>query len=289
MTAERITRRRSFSIFAAALPAALRAAPNHLPAAQVERFLSDASVVSSASLSIGLTGTRRLTLSDGALTHDAHFQSIDIARSRVETPAGEEYGFRDTYKFNIAAYRLDRMLALNMTPPSVERTIHGQTGAVTWWIPGGLMEVDRLRRKIKPPDLEYFDLQIHQMIVFDQLIFNADRNLENLLLTRDGRIWLIDHSRGFRRREELRNPKALQRCEKGLMAALQRLDNAQLQAAADGLLLPGERDALLKRRDRIVGIFEKKAASEGASRIYYVLPPRAAEYPVEAIGGPWPN
>ena len=34
--------------------------------------------------------------------------------------------------------------------------------------------------------------------VFDQLIGNIDRNVGNLLITSDWRIWAIDHTRAFR-------------------------------------------------------------------------------------------
>ena len=37
--------------------------------------------------------------------------------------------------------------------------------------------------------------------VFDQLIYNTDRNLGNLVITTDWRVWMIDHTRAFRPEE----------------------------------------------------------------------------------------
>ena len=34
--------------------------------------------------------------------------------------------------------------------------------------------------------------------LFDQLIYNIDRNLGNLMITNDWTIWAIDHTRAFR-------------------------------------------------------------------------------------------
>jgi hypothetical protein len=281
--------RRQFSLFLASAPWALADSANHLSAEKVEEFLSKAKVVSFRNLGVGITGTRKLTLSDGSLTHDAHFQSINSAQSSFQSNRGTELNFRDSYKFNIAGYRLDRMLGLNMTPPSIERSHSGSTGAYTWWIPGGLMEVDRVRRKIVPPDVDLFNAQMHQLRVFDQLIFNTDRNLQNLLLTPDSKVWLIDHTRAFRINDDLKSAKDLEKCEKNLFAALKKLDSAGLKQTMDNYIRGTEISALLKRRDKIVTLFEKRAASRSAAEVFYELPPRAAEYPIETPGTPWPE
>ncbi len=49
-------------------------------------FLLNAKVIKSRSASKGITGVQRLTLSDGKLTHDASFQSIDESLSSAKMP-----------------------------------------------------------------------------------------------------------------------------------------------------------------------------------------------------------
>ena len=44
---------------------------------QIKQFLLTAKIVGVKQASKGITGTRRLTLSDGKVTHDASFQSIN--------------------------------------------------------------------------------------------------------------------------------------------------------------------------------------------------------------------
>jgi hypothetical protein len=40
-------------------------------------------------------------------------------RMTYQTAMGTELNFRDTWKFNVAGYKLDRLLGMNMVPVSV--------------------------------------------------------------------------------------------------------------------------------------------------------------------------
>ena len=119
---------------------------------QKEEFLLNAKVISSKEIGVGINNTRRATLSDGKLTHDAHVQTVDIRKQEFKTLNGMELNFRDSYKYNIAAYRLDRLLGLNMLPVSVERKVGGDTASMTWWVDDVMMmERDRYKKKIQVP------------------------------------------------------------------------------------------------------------------------------------------
>lgn len=102
------------------------------------------------------------------------------------------------------------------------------------------------------------------MRVFDQLIFNTDRNLGNLRIDRQWHIWMIDHTRAFRTRHDLRAPKNLVQCDRNLLARMKTLDQPTLERELAGYVNREEIKALLARRDRIVQFFEAK----GASSIY---------------------
>ncbi|HEY3440662.1 MAG TPA: hypothetical protein VGK29_07930 [Paludibaculum sp.] len=226
--------------------------------AEQEHFLLTARITNIRAGKGGITGTRRATLVNGAITHDAHIQTIDESKVRFEGANGTEMNFRDTYKFNIAAYRLDKLLDLQMIPPSVERNVEGMTGAVTWWVDDVLMEeTQRAKKGIEPPDGDRWNNQMYIVRVFDQLIFNTDRNLGNLLITKDWKLWMIDHTRAFRTRTTLLAPKNLTRCDRDLLAAMMRLNEKELHQELDPFLRRAEITALLKRRDQIVALFEK--------------------------------
>ena len=236
---------------------AAKAAEAQLTRAQKAEFLLKAKVVKTQSAPKGVTNTVRATLDDGSLTHQASIQVIDEYKTRFETPMGTEMNFKDTWKFNLAAYKLDQLLGLNMIPVTVERRYKGASGSFTWWVDDILMdEVDRTKKKIEPPDTENWNNQMHCVRVFDQLIFNVDRNLQNLLIDKNWQIWMIDHSRAFRMLTSLRESKNLEKCDTALLERLKGLTAETLKKELGGYLTAPEIKGVLTRRDRIVKTFE---------------------------------
>jgi hypothetical protein len=225
----------------------------------------------------GVTDAYRVTLSDGQRTHDAQVQNVDIFRDRFEvTPKYTEFNFRDTYRYNIAAYRLSRLIGLDNVPMSVPRLVDAKQAAVTWWIDDVAMnEGARLKLSARDrlgPNPSRTNAYIHILRVFDELIQNRDRNAGNLVWTKDWTMWMIDHTRAFRTDPELRNPKLLERCERSLFAGMQALTRDAISAAMRDNLLQPEIDALLARRDRIVKLFQEKIEKSGEAAVLYTLP-----------------
>ena len=244
--------------------------PGELSLDQKEQFLRTAKVIRKRDLSEGITRSSRATLSDGKLTHDAQIQDIDEFKQVFTSALGTELNFRDSYRYNIAAYRLARLLGLNMIPPSVERKIGGSSAAVTWWIDDFLMtEKERYFKKLGPPDSIRWNQQMYIVRVFDQLIYNVDRNLGNLVITKNWDLWMIDHTRSFRLNKRLKTEESLARCDRKLLEALRALDRTTLITQFGSVLRQGEIGALLARRDRIVEIFERKGAGPGGSEVLY--------------------
>ena len=90
---------------------------------------------------------------DGSITHDASFQAVDEHKARMETIRGTELGFVDSYKYNIAAYRLAELLGIDdMMPVYVERHWGGNPGSLSWWLPVKMDEVERHKQKLTAPD-----------------------------------------------------------------------------------------------------------------------------------------
>jgi hypothetical protein len=235
------------------------AAVSSLTDAEIERFLQTARVVRTRGTSKGVTGSRRATLTDGQLTHDAQIQTIDESKREFQSKRGTEFNFRDSWTFNVAAYKLDRMLGLNLVPVSVKRNWRTEQAAFTWWIDDVEMdEGDRQKKRIAPGKPERWNEQMQLIRVFDQLIYNTDRNLGNLLIGRDWRVWAIDHTRAFRRIEVLRSPENLTRCDRQVLERLKQLDRAALKAQLGDYLSDWDINALLARRNLIVAHFEQR-------------------------------
>ncbi|PYT28308.1 MAG: hypothetical protein DMG57_15220 [Acidobacteria bacterium] len=243
--------------------------------AEMEEFLRSATIVQRKALGTGVTSSDRAKLSDGHLEHDAHVQSVNIEKPTFTTSRGTELNFKDSYKFNIAAYKLDQILGLNMVPVSIERKVAGKTSAVTWWVDDVLMdELQRHNKNITPPDLDEWSKQMHILRVFDQLIYNTDRNLGNLLIDKRWQIWMIDHTRAFRSQRTLLNQKNLAMCDRTLLASLRKLDEETLMAELKAFLTKTEVKALIARRDLIVKFFDDEVASKGEGTVLYDLPRR---------------
>jgi hypothetical protein len=242
-------------------PQTKEASARRLTEEQKIQFLLTAKVGRTRSAAQGITGTLRATLSDGSLTHDASIQSIDESKMTFQTAMGMELNFRDSWKFDVAGYKLDRLLGLNMVPVSVERKHRGSSACFTWWVDDVLMlELDRIKKKLQPPDVQTWNEQMEIVRVFDQLIFNTDRNLGNLVIDKRWRIWMIDHSRAFRMSHDIREPKNLTRCDRALLAKMKELTEPQVTSAMGQYVTKSEIQAILARRDKIVKHFEEKGS-----------------------------
>ena len=258
---------------AAQTAAAPALAPVTLTPEQMEEFLLNARITGVKGVSQGVTNTRRATLSDGRITHDAQIQTVDIYLSMFKPPTGPpEMNFRDSYRYNIAAYRLAMLLGLDNVPMSVERRVDGKQAAVTWWVDDvAMIEGDRLKKKVQSPDPERTAMQIHVMRVFDELISNRDRNAGNMLWTNDWKMWMIDHTRSFRLGTELQRPALLERIERSLFDNVQTLTQDGVAKAVGTSLTRFEIEAMLGRRDAIVKVFQNRIAERGEASIVYAI------------------
>ena len=233
-----------------------------LTRAQKEDFLLHAKIVKSQHANKGVTDTIRATLSDGKITHDASIQRIDDTKHNFETPTGTELVFRDSWKYNLAAYKLDKLLGLNMIPAYVERSYEGSKASFSWWVEDVQMDEDtRQHKKLQAPDQVKWNQQMHVANVFNQLIYNTDFNMTNLLIDKNWDIWMIDFSRAFRSNTSLLDPKVLAQCDTDMLAKMKQLDESTLKREIGNYVEGTGIKGLLARRDKIVKFFEDKGPS----------------------------
>jgi len=241
--------------------------------AQIEDFLLNAKVIRTKTSKKGITGTLQATLTDGTLTHDAQIQTIDERKAQFVSDKGTEFNFRDSWSFNVAAYKVDRLIGMQMVPVSVARRWRSQEAAFTWWIDDVLMdEGERLKKKLQPPSSAAWNQQMQLVRMFDQLIANIDRNMGNLVITRDWRMWAIDHTRAFRTYNTLSTPKNVTRVDRAVVARLKALDRDAMKTT-DKYLSSFEIDALLKRRDAIIERLEMLGPAALYDRMEWAITP----------------
>ena len=240
---------------------------------QIKEFLRTAEVIKSKPSSKGVTHPSRLTLSNGTITHDASFQTIDEHKAENKFENGRvELNFVDSYKYNIAAYQLAELVGMDdMLPVYVERKWEGKTGSLSWWLPVKMDDADRVQKKIPVPD-EYKDKWNDQMAkirVFDELVYDSDPNLTNVLIGEDWTLWRIDFGRAFRTSKDLRAPKDLVRCDRQLFERLKALKADELAAKTKNYLNKSEVSAVMARRDKIVAAFQALIAEKGEREVLY--------------------
>lgn len=241
------------------------------PCQEIEAFLRGAKIGPQRDIPRGVTNPKRATLDDGQQQHDAGIQVVHESKTSYTTTRGTELNFKDWWEFNIAGYELAKILELNMVPPYVARKVGGKAASLTWWV-DGMLEVERLRRKLQPPDVESWNRQMYTARVFNQLIYNTDANLTNFVVTKDWQLWMIDFTRAFRAVKDLHSPKDLVQCDRKLLAKLRELDKPTLEARLKPYVSDMEIDGLLARRDKIVAFFAKEIAEKGEAAVLFDLP-----------------
>jgi hypothetical protein len=240
---------------------------------QRELFLLGADILDEPRQSSEARRSGRMTLDDGKKRHDAAVEAAD----------GSDPSQRN-YRFNVAAYELDKMVGLDLVAPSVERLVDGRPASVTWWVDDFAMaEVDRRRKGIEPPVPDTWSRQMQAVRVFDELIANSYRDInpplylnavwDNLLITRAWSIWLIDHTGAFGISSQLRYPESLTRCDRVLLGKLRELSRESLQRALGRYLSPEQLRALGARRELLVKHFDEQIARRGEDAVLYDLGP----------------
>jgi len=238
---------------------------------EIKHFLLTAKVIGSHSSKKGVAGTQRLTLSDGKITHDASFQSINehTAVKRFASGAAE-INFVDSYKYNIAAYNLAELIGFDdMMAVYVERSWQGQPGSLSWWLTVKMDDADRNKQKIEPPDIDAWNRQMFKIRVFDELVYDNDPNLTNVLIGPDWKIYRIDFTRAFRTFHKLKDPANLVKCDRQLLQRLKELKEEELAEKTKPYLSKDEVKAVMARRDIIVDFFTKQIAQKGEDEVLF--------------------
>ncbi len=222
----------------------------------IEEHLRDGEVISEEALGAGVTRSQRLTIRHGGLVRRAVFKTVNLEADQPAHGLRWELRFRDSYRFEVAAYRLDRLLGLGMVPVTVVREVGGRTGAVQDWVEGSMTLDEAIRQGVNPRRPELVPGQFMSMYILDALVDNVDRNIGNILVRPErDEVFLIDHSRSFRCRCKLPTTGVYRRdvpLAPDLAEHLRSLDRGQLERALGDLLTREQVAALLRRQELLL-------------------------------------
>jgi hypothetical protein len=223
----------------------------------LEDYLKVADVVKMEEIGLGVTRPRRAYLAPGGL--------VDRMAWKTITPGIHE-GFWESYKSEIAAYELDKLLGLEMIPPTVERRVKGEVGAAVMWISPVKSFKELGGPPSAPPDkLAVWSRQLIRAKMFDNLICNIDPNLGNWLVDPAWNLILIDHTRSFTTKRDMVH--VLTRIDRELWDRMKALTIESLTTVLEKWIGNREIRAIIERRDRMQGLIDKLVAAKGEGAV----------------------
>lgn len=178
---------------------------------------------------------------------------------------------REDYKGEIAGYKMDRVLTLDMVPPTVEVRVDGALMSLALWV----LNTRQVRRisdgGVGAPDPARWAYQLHRAYAFEDLVANLDIEYEaSPLIDPQGNLILLDHSRAFT--NTLAQPfeigTKLTQIDRTFYNRIKALNKTTVRRAIGDLVDARAIDALFTRRDAIVLAFEKLAAQKGATQVF---------------------
>jgi hypothetical protein len=241
-----------------------------------EDFLKTANIVGKEQLTgpLAVTNPWILTLEKDGVQRRALWKNV--LGERVK-------GFKETWKGEVAAYKLNRYLGLNMVPPTVEREFQGGKGSCQIWVDSWNTLETILAKKIKTPGpkMNGFYRALFLQRAFDNLIYNIDRHQRNYLIMEDWRMILIDHSRSFatskKAKTDLVYDEKFKEGPNFIMAelprpffeALKALTAESIKQVVGEYLTDEEIAATIARRDLIIAWLNKRIAELGEIKVLY--------------------
>ncbi len=243
--------------------------------AKWEEFLSTAKIVDQDqpwSAREAVTRPWRLTLEkDG-----------EKAQAIWKDPEGRLKGYFENWKWEIAAYRLDKYLGLNMVPPTVEKRFRAERGSCQKLIDYWISLKTKYDEKIKTPSIKifYWNRALYLQRAFDNLVANEDRHQNQFLITEDWRMILIDHSRSFRTSRKFtkkliydekfkEGPRLMKELPRAFFEKLKSLNFQVIKDTVEDYLTDKEINAVLTRRDLIIDWINKRIKKLGEDKVLY--------------------
>lgn len=230
--------------------------PYGMTVEQLEDFLRTADVIASEQIGLGISKPQKLTLQKDKQIIHAIYKNIDtypyLEKQNNWPRKGND---ADRYHHDVAAYEVDKLLNLNIVPPTILREYQGVEGVFQFWIDNSSNRSDMIANNIAYGGFCSLASQMDLMRIFDALIYNNDRNTGNIIYKQDDwQLWLIDHTRAFAAKKNL--PKGLKWTRLALTnnfrKSLKALTKEQLENSLSEYLHKIQIEALIKRRDKIL-------------------------------------
>ncbi|NVK21954.1 MAG: metallophosphoesterase [Kangiellaceae bacterium] len=228
--------------------------PNELSDGYLEDFFNHAMVLEQEQLERKLIGKGSAQATTLTFKLDEQIHSANFFFTNSESNANQSIN----YHHELAAYKLDRLLGLQMVPFTMPYSIGTVNGILQYKVEDALSKAELSKKQLQPSGFCSHEAEQALMQLFDQLIHNTERDLSNQLLsTKDGLLWLTSHSKAFRADKQLLEssktpPQYLADDFKNKLLAL---NKSSLEQQIGDILSAQQIEALLIRRDKILARF----------------------------------
>ncbi len=241
---------------------------------KIEEMLKTAEIIKAEEIGEGVTKPWRLYLK----------KEEEEISGCWKNPEGIQKGYLEGWQYEIAAYQMDKLLGLNMIPPTVEREFDGKKGSLQFWITSEFSLLDVMEQGIPLPDrmpeAEIFNRGKYLTRAFDSLIANDDRTQQNIRYTKDWRTVLIDHSRAFRSSKKyckrllygqngMKEKQLFRRLPRSFVEKVKALDFESIKNAVDPYLKDEEIKAILARKTLLLEEIEEMIKASGEKNVLY--------------------
>lgn len=229
--------------------------------AELEDYLRSAEITKCEATTAGVTHPRKCALKPGG---PAEFLALKIF------PPGTQFeGIRESYKAEIAAYEINKLIHLDMVPPTVEKTYKGEKGVAIMWASPTKSWAEFGGQKAPVPPAPYlvpYSIMIAKATMYDDLIGDPDPNFGNWLVDPAWNLILIDHSRALTSDTSLLQP--LRHVEPVLWDQMKALTIESLTAAVGKWLDKGDIKAIIQRRDKMQKSIDDLIKKYGADNVF---------------------
>jgi hypothetical protein len=176
----------------------------------------------------------------------------------------------DSYRYEIAAYKLSVYLGLDFVPPVVEREIEGIKGSLQVFVEDPVREAEIREKHLQPPDARAFDEAQDNLKVFENLVYEPCDNTQDTLIRRsDWKVFRVDFSQAFEPKKETVRGCEIMRCSRRLYGKLNGWNDAQVSALLSVYLSEEETEALISRKDLILWMIRHLIQSRGESAVLF--------------------